>query len=84
MTNYEGVRIHSFMLLPNGAGSENVDQNAEPYSNQIRTILPPLDSDQRDKHGARIRSSKFDGVHFPHGIYETREDGISEYWMTEK
>ena len=45
MTNYEGARIHSFMFLPNGTGSENVDQNAEPYSNQIRTILPPLDSD---------------------------------------
>ena len=45
MTNYEGARIHSFMLLPNGAGSENVNQNAEPYSNQIWTILPPLDSD---------------------------------------
>ena len=45
MTNYEGARIHSFMLLPNGTGSENVDQNAEPYSNQIWTILPPLDSD---------------------------------------
>ena len=27
MTNYEGMRIHSFMLLPNGAGSENVDQS---------------------------------------------------------
>ena len=45
MTNYEGARIHSFMLLLNGTGSENVDQNAEPYSNQIWTILPPLDSD---------------------------------------
>ena len=44
-TNYEGVRIYSFMLLPNSTGSENVDQNAEPYSNRIWTILPPLDLD---------------------------------------
>ena len=42
--NYEGTGIHSFMLLRNG-GSENVDQNAEPYSNQIWTILLSLDSD---------------------------------------
>ena len=34
MTNYEYARIHLFMLLPNIGRSENVDQNAEPYSNQ--------------------------------------------------
>ena len=33
--NYEYARIHLFMLLPNIDWSENVDQNAEPYSNQI-------------------------------------------------
>ena len=41
MTNYEYARIHLFMLLPNGAGSENVDQNTEPSSNQNWTLLPP-------------------------------------------
>ena len=44
-TNYKYARIQLFILLPNGAGSENVNQNAEPYSNQIWTILPPLDLD---------------------------------------
>ena len=44
-TNYEYTRIHLFMLLPNIGRSENVDQNAEPYSNQNWTIQPPLDSD---------------------------------------
>ena len=45
MTNYEGVRIHSFMLLPNSAGSENVDQNTELSSNQNWTFLLSLDSE---------------------------------------
>ena len=45
MTKYEYVRIHLFMLLPNVGRSENVDQNAEPYSNQNWTFLPPLDLD---------------------------------------
>ena len=43
--NYEYARIHLFILLPNVGRSENVNQNAEPYSNQIWTILPLLDSD---------------------------------------
>ena len=33
-TKYEYARIHLFMLLLNISRSENVDQNAEPYSNQ--------------------------------------------------
>ena len=33
-TNYKYARIHLFMLLLNIGRSENVDQNAEPYSNQ--------------------------------------------------
>ena len=33
------------MLLPNIGQSENVDQNAEPYSNQNWVILPLLDLD---------------------------------------
>ena len=79
MTNYEYTRIHLFMLLPNIGRSENVDQNAEPYSNQIWMILLPLDLDWQGEHGTCIQLSKFHGVHFPHGIYETHEDGISEY-----
>ena len=84
MANYKYMRIHSFMLLLDIGWSENVNENAEPYSNQNQTFLPALDSDYQGEHIACIWLLKFNCIHFPHQIYATCKDCISGYWMTEK
>ena len=84
MTNYEYARIHSFMYYRTSADPINVEENAEPYSNQNRTIIPTLDSDCQGEHGAHICLTKFGFVHFLYRIYAAREDSLSDYSMMEK
>ena len=78
-TNYEYARIHLFMYYWTSADPINVEENAEPYSNQNRTIVPALDSDYQGEHGARSRLTKFGFVRFLYQIYGSREDSLSDY-----
>ena len=78
-TNYEYARIHLFMYYRTSADPINVEENAEPYSNQNRTIVPALDSDCQGEHGARSRLTKFGFVCFLYRIYASREDSLSDY-----
>ena len=78
-TNYKYVRIHLFMYYRTSADPINVEENAEPNSNQNRMIIPTLDSDCQGEHGARSRLMKFGFVHFLYQIYASREDSLSDY-----
>ena len=78
-TNYEYARIHLFMYYRTSADPINVEENAELYSNQNRTIVPALDSDYQGEHGARSRLTKFGSVRFLYRIYASRKDSLSDY-----
>ena len=83
-TNYEYARIHLLMYYRTSADPINVEENAEPYSNQNRMIIPTLDSDCQGKHGACSCLTKFGFVRFLYRIYASREDSLSDYQMMEK